>query len=209
MPEACVVHPFWPGSVWSLSSHFFNWAVGDGGLLKRFPEYRYWSFPNLAETLLLQSSLLFWIGFWNFLKMVVGFFVADFLVDFSNRAEYKHRCLLLQVGSDTSKSWKRSPLFYFSGHVLANFYVSVLECGRLWGHFRRGNLLQGICRRFDWHCGRLENAPRNFRKRELYKCVLFMTIELYLFVNWPWNITIYPMFRENDHTCVNSGSTSA
>ena len=41
VPEACVVHPFWPGRVFELMSHFFNWAIGDGGLLKRHPEHHH------------------------------------------------------------------------------------------------------------------------------------------------------------------------
>ena len=61
VPEACVVHPFWPGQVFELMSHFFNWAIGDGGLLKCHPEHHHWSFPNLPEMLLLLSPLLLWM----------------------------------------------------------------------------------------------------------------------------------------------------
>eukprot|EP00980_Cylindrotheca_fusiformis_P010263 scaffold2277_cov137-Cylindrotheca_fusiformis.AAC.18 len=39
VPEAYVVHPFWPGSVLTLASHFFNWAIGDSGLYERFPQH--------------------------------------------------------------------------------------------------------------------------------------------------------------------------
>ena len=39
VPEARVVHPFWPGSVLTLASHFYNWAIGDGALFKRFPQH--------------------------------------------------------------------------------------------------------------------------------------------------------------------------
>jgi hypothetical protein len=34
----------------------------------------------------------------------------------------------------------------------------------------------GIFQRFDWHCGRLTNAPRNFRKREMHKFGLFVAV---------------------------------
>jgi hypothetical protein len=183
VPGACVVHPFWPGSVLTLSGHFFSWAIGDGGLLKRFPKYRYWSFPNLPELVLLLCPLSLWIGPWNLLKLFPCFLAADFVVDFSNRAEYKHRCLQLQgqgdIKSADSHLLERSRLFYFSAHVLANMYVVVLECGRLWGHIARMDPWNGIFQRFDWHCGRLANAPRNFRKREMYKFGLFVAILVY------------------------------
>lgn len=184
VPEACVVHPFWPGSVLTLCSHFFNWAVGDGGLLQRFPEYCYWSFPNLPETLLLVSPLCLWFGPWNLFKIIPSFLAADFVVDFINRAEYQHRCSLLQE--------RRSRLFYFFAHILANLYVVVLECGRLWGHVTRkdGYAWSVMCHRFDWHCGRLANAPRNFRKREAFKFGLFVVILLNEFgvLARPWSM---------------------
>lgn len=183
VPEACVVHPFWPGSVWTLSRHFFNWAIGDGALFKRFPKYCYWSFPNVPEMLTLLSPLSLWFGPWKVLKLVPGFLLADFVVDISNRTEYKHRCLQLQSNQPTDSSLleQRSRLFYFLAHCLANMYVIVLECGRLWGHVTRKDPWQGLCHRFDWHCGRLENAPRNFRKREAYKFGLFLAVLVYEF----------------------------
>jgi len=185
VPEACVVHPFWPGSVLTLSGHFFSWAIGDGGLFKRFPKFCYWSFPNLPELVLVLSPLTLWIGPWKLLGLVPRLFAADFMVDFSDRAEYKHRCLQVQgTQGDTnksvdSKSLERSCVFYFSAHVLANMYVVVLECGRIWGHIARLDIWHGLFRRFDWHCGRLPNAPRNFRKREACKFGLFVAISAF------------------------------
>ena len=55
-------------------------------------------------------------------------------------------------------------------------YVVVLECGRIWGHLSRKNLWHGFCHRFDWHCGRLVHARRNFRRREAYKFALFIAL---------------------------------
>jgi hypothetical protein len=75
-------------------------------------------------------------------------------------------------GSMARKQNRRSRLFYFWSRVLANLYVVVLEFGRLYGHILRKDFWM-ICKRFDWHCGRLTNAPRNFRKREAYKFALF------------------------------------
>jgi len=183
VPEACVVHPFWDGSVLDLSRHFFNWAVGDGALFSRHPKYRYWSFPNLPEMTFLLLPLLVWARPWKVLKLIPMLFVADVLRDLP---EYKERCrTLLGQGDNPAQatqhsSLKRSHLFFMASHILANAYVNVLECGRLWGHFKRLEPLHGlICHRFDWHCGRLEKAPENFRKREGWKFHFFLGITLY------------------------------
>lgn len=174
MPDALVVHPFWPGSVITLMSHFFNWAIGDSGLFSRFPEHRYWSFPNAPEMLFALCPFSLWIGPLEFVFIVVCFTMIDFAVDISFRDEYRHRRLLLK--------FERSLSFYFAAHFLGNLYVMVLECGRLYGHMKRKDIFKGIFRRFDWHCGRLVNARRNFRKREAWKFSLFVLFLLFKFV---------------------------
>jgi len=157
VPQACVVHPFWPGSVLELASHFFNWAIGDSTLFPRFPDRCYWSFPNVPETIFFLLPLLVMGPGCFVLQLVPWFLIADFVVDACQFREYKHRCDLLHVGTDPVV--RHSCWFYFFAHMLANLYVIVLECGRLYGHFSRGQLGYGLCRRFDWHCGRLEQAP--------------------------------------------------
>ncbi|KAL3925483.1 MAG: hypothetical protein SGILL_000375 [Bacillariaceae sp.] len=181
-PEAYVVHPFWPGSIFTLAYHFHSWAIGDGALFKRFPQHCYWSFPNVPETLLLLLPvLLLTNGPLACVRVVLLFLVADFVVDASNRKEYVHRCKLLQQkgnGRDLEDVEARSPLFHVLAHILANLYVVFLECGRLRGHIGRGlvDIQHGIFRRFDWHIGRLPDAPANFRKREARKFALFVII---------------------------------
>jgi glycosyltransferase involved in cell wall biosynthesis len=191
VPEATVVHPFWPGSVLTLAHHFFSWAIGDGALFQRFPQYRYWSYPNVPETVLLSSPLVFLIGPLQFVKLVPVFLAADFVVDFCHREEYRHRCLQLQhqqggkgdgLGDNNAKSsapqhLEFSAWYCFRAFALSCIYVNVLECGRLWGHVSRSDLLRyGLCRRFDWHCGLLPKAPGNFRRREACKFALFVGI---------------------------------
>jgi glycosyltransferase involved in cell wall biosynthesis len=185
VPDAFVVHPFWPGSVFTLSKHFFSWAIGDGALFKRFPQQCYWSFPNLPETLLIALPFCPWIGIWRYLKLMMYSLIADFAVDFSNPADYNHRCDVVQgIGNDRIVA-KRSRLFYFAAHILANLYVVVLECGRLRGHIGRLDFFHGIFRRFDWHIGRLPNAPTNFRNKEACKFALFTGILICLVIE-PW-----------------------
>ncbi|KAL7553671.1 hypothetical protein ACHAWF_016979 [Thalassiosira exigua] len=209
VPEARVVHPFWPGGVMSLCAHFHNWAIettlvalpicfrtqlalryylqfilGDGTLFKRFPEHRYWSFPNLAETVLVALPLFVCtqIGLWGYLQFILRCLVGDFLVDFF-LGDYNHRVAVVQGMGKDRITTRRSHLFYFLAHTLANFYVVVLECGRLRGHIRRLDLAHGLFRRFDWHIGRLDNATSEFRKREAQKFCIFMANLLHVAVN--------------------------
>ena len=142
------------------------------------------------------------------------FLLSDVLVDVSNRAEFKHRCRLLQLPSlrddadaaNNIPAQPRSRWFYWMAHCLANGYVVVLECGRLWGHIvTRKNPWRGICRRFDWHCGRLEKAPWNFRKREAYKFGLFVVVTIFVFGhNWRRDVSssFSGMASDKELTCI-------
>ncbi len=170
-PSAVVYHPFWPGSSWTLSRHFFNWARGDSALFARFPEHCYYSWPNAVECMLFLVPMLIAckVGTGFILTMSLLFLAADVGVEMSDLSNFRHRCALLH--------FERPLWFYVAAHVLANIYVFVLESGRLWGHLKRLEL-QNLTRRFDWHCGRLENSSQSFIRREFHKFVLFSSIAL-------------------------------
>ena len=139
--------------------------------------------------LLLISPVVLWIsGPSKLLRIVLGIVLSDLLVDLSHRGEYEHRCRLLEPMQGIVKKnkglsmlgYQRSRMFYLLSHCLANLYVIGLEFGRLWGHIVvRKDPFRGFCHRFDWHCGRLEKAPHNFRKREGWKFGIFLGILLY------------------------------
>mmetsp|Transcript_29603 Transcript_29603/g.45207 ORF Transcript_29603/g.45207 Transcript_29603/m.45207 type:complete len:268 (-) Transcript_29603:94-897(-) len=173
VPKARVVHPFWPGSVFTLSSHFYNWAIGDGALFQRFPEHTYWSFPNLPETLLITLIPLYlWtqVDLWQYFQFILFSIAAGFCVDFVCD-DYNHRITIVQgIGTDQMIE-RRGQLLYFFAHILGNLYVLGLECGRLRGHIGWYAMAHGMLRRCNWHIGRLPNAPNNFRMREAQKIV--------------------------------------
>jgi glycosyltransferase involved in cell wall biosynthesis len=182
-PAAMVTHEFWPGSLQRvLLPHFFRWSVGDGALFLHHRKYRYLSWPNLVEFLVLylgcRTPLLLWSCksesvLWLVLEAMLVFpalLLVDIVVDMSNKSEFTNRCRLL--GPYVFKY-----TYYIRAHMLANIYVAVLEAGRLFGHWRRGEL-QNICHRFDWHCGRLPHARGNFVRRELVKFLLFLATVL-------------------------------
>lgn len=181
LPQARVVHPFWPGSFFALASHFHNWSIGDGALFKRFPNHCYWSFPNLPETILLSLPfcLLTLVGLWNYLQFSAKCIMADFIVDLIF-GDYNHRINTVKGIGEDQVFMNRSHVFYIFAHLLANLYVIGLECGRLRGHIRRLDMQYGIFRRFDWHIGRLEDAPKKFRVREAVKFSVFCALFVHL-----------------------------
>jgi len=178
LPQAQVVHPFWKGGIYSLSHHFFNWAIGDGALFTRFPELTYCSFPNFPET---------WCFFTIPLTMANGkfipslfistvlMFLSDFFVDaiWNRGAEFSNRCQLLYPKIDENNTYF-SPAFILGAHLLANLYIIILEIGRLYGHIIHRREFLHVMHRFDWHCGLLPKSIINFRLREGCKFVLFI-----------------------------------
>ena len=172
-PSARVNHPFWSDRLPDLCRHFFNWAIGDSALFYRFDEqFVYQSFPNFVETWLFLL-LPFILAREQILKSLyfgsLGMFICDVAIDlfWKRGAEFEHRRSLLEKEVSTP--------FAILAHALANFYVIALECGRVYGHLKRGHL-KNISRRFDWHCGHLENAKKNFVKREQTKFISFFMV---------------------------------
>jgi glycosyltransferase involved in cell wall biosynthesis len=180
VPEAVVVHDFWKGGAIALSRHFSNWAVGDSALFNRFPDQVYRSFPNFVETVFFTLSGAILVGIYR-QRLPVGrlvvavplLFAADFLIDVSNQRESHNRARLLQ--------YRRSLPFRTAAHLLANYYVVVLEVGRFYGHLKRGHVWQNTMKRFDWHCGRLPGSRQQFVVKEGYKFASFVAIITSLF----------------------------
>ena len=192
-PSARVTHLFWEGGIIQLSNHFFNWTIGDGALYFRFQDYTimgangscdrlvYYSYPNLVEIfvfviipLSVQNAMV--VGFGTAIfsifrsGLLMGF--ADLMVDlcWNWGLEVEHRISLLH----RRPNW----IYILNAHLLANFYVIVLEFGRLYGHLKRCQIIN-LCRRFDWHCGRHPKAQKTFILREKVKFIFFIAVLKY------------------------------
>ncbi len=175
-PSAKVTHLFWKGGIIQLCKHFFNWANGDSALFNRFDgdSLVYASYLNYVETcffLVFPYCMATTSRFFHLCLTGVGMFACDVLVDMSWNygTDFHHRLSMLEK--------EVSIPFAVLAHVLANFYVIVLECGRLGGHLRRGHV-RNIGRRFDWHCGQLENSKKHFVQREKVKFFCFIIVLL-------------------------------
>lgn len=164
VPEALVYHPFWETSFYS---HFFNWAYGDSLLFTTFPYMTYYSYPNIVEFgLAVVCCALFFGAFKNGFILMLLCAVIDIMCDIFHDESFQQRSSLLE--------FQRSLEFRVRAHILANSYVWILEMGRLWGHLTRAEIWNAT-RRFDWHCGCLRDAPKNFRRLERKKFVGFVS----------------------------------
>jgi glycosyltransferase involved in cell wall biosynthesis len=112
-PHAVVHHPFWKGSVLSLSNHFFNWANGDSALFSRFPIHTYRSFPNAVETFVVMIPLWLSCTLYQTVTAILSFLIADVLVDMSKATEFCYRCSVLK--------YPRPTAFYVIAHILFFF----------------------------------------------------------------------------------------
>jgi glycosyltransferase involved in cell wall biosynthesis len=186
VPEAQVRHDFWPGGLNTLLRHFFSWAIGDGALFTRYKRFTYRSWPNAVEFFLFMFCPI-WIAVWwkgdgatvvELVTEVCLLFVVDLAVDMSNSKEFTHRRKLLGDFPFSSR-------YYVMAHVFANFYVNVLESGRLYGHWKRGEMLQNVARRFDWHCERLPHVQDKCVRRELIKLTFFVGVSFLLMFYTP------------------------
>ena len=172
-PDAIVHHPFWNGSILEISMHFFSWARGDSALFSRFPHHCYRSFPNIVETLMFMLPFSYGQP-QQFLLAAACLFVSDVIVDMCDFKEFSHRC---HVVGHPRPLW-----FSVFAHFLANFYVNILEAGRLLGHLRRCQFFN-ITKRFDWHCGKLMNSRSNFRHKEGRKFAVFIAFAAFIIRN--------------------------
>ncbi|KAK7443534.1 hypothetical protein VKT23_015707 [Stygiomarasmius scandens] len=181
-PEVTATHPWWyegKRSYW----RFYMWSVGDGALVKLYPEYCYRAIvPNSAEMILwctlmtlVALHVQFRVDWWLFVlhlasKALVAVVLANVLHDcyrilWRNRERY--------VGLDTSISGLR----YFLAVVESTFIRMFSEMGRLRGMLARKEI-SCIGRRFDWFTERWGAGPReeelaNGRQRAVLVLFLF------------------------------------
>jgi hypothetical protein len=75
-------------------------------------------------------------------------------------------CVWVQVrtAKHTCSCWLRA-----AAAVEASLIKSWSEVGRLWGLWLRGELLTGVCRRFDWFCGLSQDVVQQEQLRGMIR----------------------------------------
>jgi nucleoside-diphosphate-sugar epimerase/GT2 family glycosyltransferase len=171
-PDVKVVHPWWDGgkrSYW----RFHYWSIGDGALVKEFPEHTYMDFaPNSAEWLLLcfLAGAACTLGLqWNLviivLKATLSIILVNVLYD-CYRHLYRNPDRLKNIDTNLGGGpWLVA--------VVESAFIRIFsESGRVRGMIQRGEY-GCIGRRFDWFTGRLGTDPiREERMNNLEKTTL-------------------------------------
>ena len=184
-PNVIVTHPWWFGGK-RVYRRFYMWAVGDGGLVKKYPEHRYQdAAPNSAELLLLCASLFLAGGAcalvnndWNIsilsLKATLAVFIANIAHDF-----YRH--LWRDVDRTTTINTTVRGIWWTLAIVDSSMLRMVSEAGRAIGMIRRGQIVL-LGQRFDWFTGRAGNKPiEEERKNSLQRMALVVALVALLY----------------------------
>ncbi|KAI3621132.1 glycosyltransferase family 2 protein [Moniliophthora roreri] len=158
-PEVVVTHPWWnegKRSYW----RFYMWSVGDGALIKLYPEHSYRDHtPNSAELILLcilgaagaivtrHLSPIF------FVKALAATVLANVIHDC-----YRH----LWRNPDRIQNMKSTimGIWWVIAVIESSFIRMFSEIGRLRGLLGRREWMQ-TGKRFDWFAGRWGDGPMN------------------------------------------------
>jgi hypothetical protein len=179
-PSVIATHPWWMNGKRSYH-RFFMWSVGDGRLLKMYPELTYIDFaPNSAELLIGTASLLAYsisaaiIGtsapFTLVGKMTVSIVIANVLHDC-----YRHLWRYAYRAAERPSSLAR--ITYILAVMESSLIRMWSEMGRSVGLCVRGDFLVYIGHRFDWFAGRLGDHPRRVeRNSSLGRFLLSLTV---------------------------------
>jgi nucleoside-diphosphate-sugar epimerase/glycosyltransferase involved in cell wall biosynthesis len=175
-PNVVVTHPWWYGGKRSYR-RFYMWSIGDGALVKMFPEHTYVDHaPNSAEQLLFCAFASVVAVLFNSLRLIVlagklggAIILANIIHDL-----YRH----FWRNKDRTKSINSTVggTRWLLAVVESTFVRMASEMGRAIGMLMRGEAML-LGRRFDWFTGRAGNGPRNEERRNnLERIFIFVAI---------------------------------
>jgi glycosyltransferase involved in cell wall biosynthesis len=174
-PDVVVTHPWWYGGKRSYK-RFYMWSIGDGALVKMYPEHTYIDHaPNSAEQLLLCAFGFFVAVLCNSCRLFVlvgklgGAVILANVVHDLYRHLWRNRDRARAINSTVG-----GPRWLLS--IAESTLVRMAsEMGRVVGMLKRGEGHFG--RRFDWFAGRIGNGPRNEERRNnLERIFIFVAI---------------------------------
>ena len=178
-PLVKVTHPWWGGgkrSYW----RFYNWSVGDGALVKKFPEYTYIDFaPNSAELLLLcgiSGALAVFTTQWDMLLASVKAALMVLVVNIVHDC-YRHLVQHPQRNINLHSTIKG---FYWILAIIESSFIRMFsEMGRTRGMLARREY-SCLGRRFDWFTGRVGRGPiAEERMNNLQRAMIFLLLIIF------------------------------
>ena len=156
VPKANVNHGWWNDGKFSLK-RFGRWAYGDSRLPSIHPKWKYYNFPNVAESIFLAILGLvigYFSGFleiWWVIMIPVSILFAEVFSEF------------IKLGF--TKRWS------ILNSIIVVCIRGANDCGRLLGNLSRGRV-HGILERFDYFC--TGEAITHERKVAFFKMVMHL-----------------------------------
>lgn len=179
-PSVLATHPWWSNGKRAYH-RFFMWSVGDGRLLKMYPELTYIDFaPNSAELFIGAASLLAYSISASMVWAPAPFALVGKLTTSIMIANISHD-LYRHLWGDADQAQEHLSSLSRIACGLAVMESSLIrmwsEMGRSVGLCMRGEFFSYVGRRFDWFAGRLGDHPRRVERRHsLCRFLLFLLI---------------------------------
>jgi len=178
-PRMRITHPWWNDGKRSYS-RFYNWAVGDGALIKLYPQHTYVDYtPNSAELHVLCCTMLClatigWILGYIGSKGVLISAVSSVLISVANLIAMLLEVFYIADELDTKVTCRGGRLALCCVEsALIRMYS---ELGRTIGIIKRKEW-GSIGRRFDWFVGRYDDGPsKNERRMSLRRCTIWIAL---------------------------------
>ncbi|KAF8989435.1 glycosyltransferase family 2 protein [Cyathus striatus] len=180
-PDVVALHPWWnhgSRSYW----RFYNWSLGDGALIKLYPQHRYHDYvPNSSELILVGAMGLGFALLTCNLRILfasIDFFIAVVVANVLHDC-YRHLwrdcCRTKAINTNVQG-------IYWVASVIESSYIRMFsEIGRMIGIIQRREW-DCIGRRFDWFTGRYGCGPMNEERMNNVQrfCLAFLMFLFYL-----------------------------
>ena len=164
LKDAPVFHNWWYNEERNYT-RFIRWSFGDALLHNIFPEYTYYNFPNVIESLAFGLPLSLFVCFYlqsfiPFICVFVGIVMGECLIEFIR--------LLIYRGIHKSQFAIEAVLIRASNDI-----------GRLKTQLVKFRRLKGICERFDHFCDGKHITYQRFWAGIKFLSYILFAFELY------------------------------
>ncbi|KAG8929019.1 hypothetical protein FRC02_006112 [Tulasnella sp. 418] len=186
-PDVIVTHPWWNNGGRSYK-RFYNWAHGDGMLIRMWPQFTYsCRAPNCAEFLIVNTGFAVLGLFWGFvmhewsiflasLKMVTSVVLANLIHDL-------YSCLWRDVERTLTMKTTVSGIRWIAAILEGTLIRVTSELGRAMGLIQRGDWKQlMLLKRFDWFVGRWGPATREEEQKNTVETAALSVLLFAIFV---------------------------
>lgn len=158
--DAIVVHPWWnDGKRIYMWKRFIKWALGDGLLINKYPNFTYRTLPNIWEWSLLFALISVVVK--NIFDKIIILWIAEFVSGTLWIYFKKENCTHL-------KGLRRLTI-----SLESNIVRNSSELGHIIRHVKDFKYLN-LTKRFDWFCGLYPEGIEYEKVRSLFHNFMFL-----------------------------------